>query len=96
MVALGSLIVTALYWTRACKRLFTAEHITNIGFAEIADMKTIWKRKAAGVAKKLESKIKVLRIKQSWRSRPRTISAQVAIDQSKNYFNLVVFAINVF
>jgi hypothetical protein len=42
-------------------------------------MKIIWNRYAAGVAKKPENKIKVFKIKQSWRIRLRKISAQVAI-----------------
>jgi hypothetical protein len=59
-------------------------------------MKTIWNRKAAGVAKKPESKIKAFKIKQTWISRLRKISAQVAIAKIKNYSNPVVFATVVF
>jgi hypothetical protein len=96
MVAISLLLVRTVYWTRVSKILLSAENSINFGFAEIADMKIIWNRKAAGVAKRLESKIKACKINKLRRSRPRKISVQVAIAQIKTYYNLVVFAMIVF
>jgi hypothetical protein len=59
-------------------------------------MKTIWNRKAAGVAKKPESKIKDFKINQSGRTKLKTRFVRVVIAQIKNFFNPVVFAMIVF